>query len=59
MLSGNLLEYRKGLVNRYGIEYVEKLESQSDEKRNHKYTKQELIAKKMQYDIKIKEFKQN
>lgn len=58
MLSGNLLEYRKGLVTRYGLEFVEKLEADSNAKRNHKYTKQELIAKKLQYDIKIKEFKQ-
>lgn len=56
-LSGNLLEYRKGLVKRYGLGFVEKLESEADEKRNYKYTKSELIAKKMQYDIKIKEFK--
>jgi predicted nucleic acid-binding Zn ribbon protein len=56
-LSGNLLEYRKGLINRYGIEFVESLESIADEKRNYKYTKEELIAKKLQYDIKIKELK--
>lgn len=56
-LSGNLIEYRKGLIKRYGEEFVVKLESLSDEKRNYKYTKQELIAKKLQYDIKIKEFK--
>lgn len=56
-LSGNLLEYRKGLINRYGNEFVEKLESESDSKRNYKYTKEELIAKKLKYDILIKEFK--
>jgi Bacteriophage Lambda NinG protein len=56
-LSGNLLEYRKGLISRYGIEFVEELESISNEKRNYKYSKAELIAKKLQYDIKIKEFK--
>lgn len=56
-LSGNLLEYRKGLVKRYSLAFVEGLESESDAKRNHKYTKNELIAKKLQYDIKIKEFK--
>jgi len=54
-LSGNLLEYRKRLVIRYGLEFVEKLEDDSNHKRNHKYTKSELIAKKLQYDIKIKE----
>lgn len=54
-LSGNLLEYRKGLIKRYGIEFVDQLESESDSKRNYKFGKTELIAKKMQYDIKIKE----
>lgn len=56
-LSGNLIEYRKGLIIRYGALFVEKLESEADSKRNKKYTKEELIAKKMQYDIKIKELK--
>lgn len=56
-LSGNLLEYRKGLIKRFGDEFVEKLESESDQKRNYKYTREELIAKKLQYDIKCKEIK--
>jgi hypothetical protein len=56
-LSGNLLEYRKGLIKRYGIEFVEQLESESNEKRNYKYTKNELIAIKLKYDILIKEIK--
>lgn len=56
-LSGNLLEYRKGLILRYGIDYVEKLESISNQNRVYKYTKEELIAKKLKYDILIKEFK--
>lgn len=54
-LNGNELQYRKGLISRYGIEFVDQLESESDSKRNYKFTKEELIAKKMQYDIKIKE----
>jgi len=57
MLSGNLLEYRKGLINRYGIAYVDQLESEADSKRNYKYTKAELIAKKLKYDILVKELK--
>ena len=57
-LSGNLLEYRKGLIKRYGEDYVNNLESLSDSKRVYKYTKQELIAIKLKYDIKIKELKQ-
>jgi hypothetical protein len=55
MLSGNLLEYRKGLIKRYGIEFVDKLENESDSKRNYKYTKAELIAKKIKFDILVKE----
>jgi len=54
-LSGNLLEYRKGLINRFGIDFVDRLEEKSNRLRDYKYTKQELIAKKLQYDIKIKE----
>lgn len=53
-LSGNLLEYRKGLILRYGMDFVNQLESESNEKRNFKYTKEQLIAKKLQYDIKVK-----
>ena len=54
-LSGNLLEYRKGLIERYGPDFVNQLDQISNEKRNYKYTKEELIAKKLQYEIKIKE----
>lgn len=53
-LSGNLLEYRKGLINRYGIAFVENLDNISNEKRNYKYTKEELIEIKKKYDLKIK-----
>jgi len=55
-LSGNELQYRVGLINRYGTEFVEQLETDSITKRVYKYTKNELIAKKLQYDIKIKYF---
>lgn len=54
---GNIPEYRKGLIKRYGNEFVEQLESVSDEKRVYKWSREELIAKKLQYEIKIKEFK--
>ena len=53
--SGNLIEYRKGLINRYGKEFVEQLEIEAESKRNYKYTREELIAKKLQYDLKYKE----
>ena len=55
-LHGNITGYRKGLLERYGVEYVERLESKSDANRVKKYTKEELISKKLQYDIKIKEY---
>ena len=54
-LNGNELQYRSGLISRYGIEFVDKLEAESNAKRVYKFTKDELIVKKMQYDIKIKE----
>ena len=53
-MSGNLLQYRKGLINRYGIDFVENLDKLSNELRNYKYTKQELIDIKKKYDNKIK-----
>jgi len=56
-LAGNLLEYRKGLIKRYGIEFVEQLESESDSKRDYKFTKAELISKKLKYDILVKQMK--
>ena len=56
-LNGNELQYRAGLIKRYGIDFVTNLESICDSKRVYKYTREELIAKKLQYDIKIKELK--
>lgn len=58
-LRGNLHAYRKGLVQRYGEDFVKELEEDSNKKRDYKYTKNELIAKKLQYDLKIKELKKN
>jgi hypothetical protein len=54
-LHGNLLEYRKGLINRYGLEYLEKLESLSNEKKNYKYTREELVEIKNKYQQKNKQ----
>lgn len=56
-LNGNELQYRSGLILRYGIDFVSNLENDSITKREYKFTREELIAKKMKYDIKIKEFK--
>lgn len=55
-MNGNELNFRKGLIARYGIDYVTNLDNICDINRIKKYTKEELIAKKMQYDIKIKEY---
>jgi len=56
-LGGNEINYRIGLVNKFGEEYVKELEIDSFSKRDYKFSKQELIAKKIQYDGKIKEWK--
>lgn len=53
-LHGNLVEYRKGLIKRYGVKYVEDLESVSDAKRQHKYTRVELMEIIDKYKSKIK-----
>ena len=47
--SGNLLEYRAGLINRFGLEFVERLERTKDNGRNYKYSKDELIEIKNKY----------
>jgi hypothetical protein len=56
-LGGNELNYRDGLIKRYGHDYVNELEMMANETRNYKFTKEELIAKKIKYDILIKELK--
>lgn len=53
-LHGNLLNYRKGLIERYGQIYVDELEFGAHEKRNYKYTREELIEIKNKYREKIK-----
>lgn len=46
--------YRRGLLERYGKEYLDKLDKMAVEKRNYKYTREELIAIKKKYQLKIK-----
>lgn len=53
--GGNEIQYRLGLVKRFGQEFVDGLESDSVAKRVYKFTKKELISIKLKYDIKIKE----
>jgi len=56
-LNGNELMYRQGLIERYGLEYTENIENLANETRQYKFTKPELIAIKLKYDILIKEIK--
>lgn len=41
-LHGNLIQYRIGLVKRYGEDYVKELESKSELRKTHKWQRQEL-----------------
>lgn len=51
-MSGNQINYRKGLIAREGIELVEWLEGQHEPK---KWTREELIAIKATYKAKLKQ----
>jgi hypothetical protein len=55
-LSGNQIEYRINLVKKIGLEAVEQLENDN---RTHKYTREELIAIKKEYQNKCKLFENN
>lgn len=55
-LGGNELNYRAGLIQRYGVEYTDQIEERANKTRNYKFAKCELIAKKLKYDILIKDF---
>lgn len=55
-LGGNELNYRAGLIQRYGLQYTDEIEQKANDTRNYKFTKEELTAKKLKYDILIKEF---
>lgn len=59
IFSGNELEYRDGLIKRYGYHFVLKLEKEKDKHRVYKFTKDELIQIKFKYKQKIKELKTN
>lgn len=52
-LSGNLIEYRKGLINRIGVELVEKIENNNNPKR---YTIDELERLKIIFKKKVKKY---
>jgi hypothetical protein len=53
-LSGNLIEYRKGLIKRYGMDFIFNLEEKSDKFRDKKYTREELEEIIKEYKERIK-----
>lgn len=57
LFSGNELEYRDGLIKRYGLKFVLDLESLKSSSRQYKFTKQELIEIKEKYKKLVKELK--
>ncbi len=56
-MHGNLIGYRIGLVKKYGEYAVQNLEAISNEKREYKFNKFELLQIKKHYQQKIKELK--
>jgi hypothetical protein len=48
--------FRQGLIQRYGLKYTESIENLAT-KQDNTNTLKELIAKKLQYDLLIKEMK--
>lgn len=55
--SGNELAYREGLIKRYGEDYVKELEAKKDRLRNYKYSKEQLVEIKTEYQNRLKEIK--
>lgn len=53
--DGSFEEYKIGLVKRYGKEYLNNLESQTNINRFYKFSKEELLEIKTTYQLKIKE----
>ena len=53
-LSGNLIKYRQGLLEKYGVEKIRNLENKADESRVYKFTKFELLNIRKHYQQKIK-----
>lgn len=58
-LHGNLLEFRKGLINRYGEDFVNQLDEDANRLRSYKYTKLELIEIRERYRLKNKQNERN
>lgn len=56
-MHANLVEYRKGLIARYGEEYVWELESISNQNRQYSWSRQELVEIAAKYKRKLQELK--
>jgi len=57
-MHGNVLEYHKGLINRYGQKYVDELDAIADDNRMKKFSRQELIDIANKYKLKLKKLLQ-
>ena len=55
MISGNLIEYRKGIIQRYGDEVLNELDSIADDKSKRTLTKEYYIEISDIYKAKCKE----
>lgn len=53
-MHGNLIEYRKGLIKKYGEGKVQELDELSNSKRQYKFTREELSEIAIKYKDKIK-----
>ena len=58
-LGGNEANYRAGLINRYGVVFVESLEKKAIETKDFMHTKEHLIEIKNKYQQKIKNNENN
>lgn len=54
-LSGNEVNYRQGMIKKYGLRAVAELEAIKDSFRQYKFTKEELIEIKNIYNQRIKD----
>lgn len=57
-LSGNEANYRLGLIERFGKEFVEGLENEADKMRVYKFTREEIKEIHKKYRLKVNEWKQ-
>ena len=48
--------YREGLVKRYGEQTIIELEQLANDTRQFKWSREQLIAKKLKYELLIKEY---